>query len=61
MGLAIGQPLQEISETVLKKVNSKTIKSGHPKYNTEKKPYKVVVPKRDRSGHRVVGDVNEDL
>ena len=46
MALAIGQPLQDVSETVLKGMNSKSYKSGIKKYNAEKsKGYNVVKPK----------------
>jgi hypothetical protein len=33
MGLAIGQPLQDVSETILKKVGSKALNSSLAKYN----------------------------
>jgi hypothetical protein len=36
MGLAIGQPLQDVSETILKKVGSKALNSSLAKYNVQK-------------------------
>jgi len=48
MGAALGQPLQHVSETVLKGVASKNLKSGIPRYNSEKcKGYNLV---RKRKG-----------
>ena len=48
MGEAMGQPLQAVSETVLKGVSSKSLKSGLKRYNAERcKGYNVV---RKRKG-----------
>ena len=71
MGLAIGQPLQDVSETVLKKINSKSIKSGMRKYNPDKcKPYNVVKTQKrlnlspnrgdDEDGHDY-GDLSKEV
>ena len=51
MRLAIGQPLQDVSETVLKKVGSKSLKSsGLRKYNPyAPKKSGVSAKRRDKS------------
>ena len=46
MRIAIGQPLQEVSETVLKGISSKNLKSGLRKYNGDKSKGYNVVKKR---------------
>ena len=48
MSDAIGMPLQDVSETVLKGMNSKNLKSGVRKYNADKcKGYNVVNKRRN--------------
>lgn len=66
MGLAIGEPLQNVSDVVLRGLNAKSLKSGLRKYNPEKsRPYNVVA-KRKRptaalSPGRGLGDEHENL
>ena len=50
MGEAIGMPLQDVSETVLKGIGSRSFKSGIRKYNSDKsKGYNVVNKKHNRA------------
>jgi type VI protein secretion system component VasK len=60
MDLAIGEPLQDVSDVVLKGMNSKSIKSGLTKYNPDKcKGYNVVNTRKRQyspSRQRPVGD-----
>lgn len=47
MSIAISEPLQDVSDVVLRQMNSKSLKSGLKKYNPAvSKPYNVVTKKR---------------
>lgn len=47
MGIAISEPLQDVSDVVLRQMNSKSLKSGLKKYNPiVSKPYNVVTTRK---------------
>ena len=50
MNLAIGEPLQDVSDVVLKGMNSKSIKSNLSKYNPDKSKGYTVINSRKRAG-----------
>jgi len=51
----MGTPLQDVSETVLKQVSSKSLKSGLRKYNPDKcKPYNVARKRPNISPNRLL-------